>query len=282
MTSSSSGPGQRPDRRVVPRSQRARRGGPRAPPRRAAACAPRSSLGPASSTTCTPTTTRSSTWPRRLPTSSCAHTASSTHTRAPRGADGVDLRRWHRHHGPRRHGQDAGLDGPLQRAGQRQRSGGSTARRTASSTCCSAHVTLMYQPPMSVEDLHEGAGRVRRGGPLGVPLREAAPRDDQRVPRPALHPPEDQGAPTRSTAPCAATRTTWPAWQSVRSSCARSTTGTSVSAARVAHALWRDLAQHGGVMISDAEVARIEVDGVRGRRRGACQRRGRRSPPAGP
>ncbi len=32
---------------------------------------------------------------------------------------------------------------------------------------------------------------------------------------------------------------------------------------RVAHALWRDLAQHGGVMVSDAEVARIEVDGGR-------------------
>ncbi|MBI2168419.1 MAG: NAD(P)/FAD-dependent oxidoreductase [Actinobacteria bacterium] len=30
---------------------------------------------------------------------------------------------------------------------------------------------------------------------------------------------------------------------------------------RLAHALWRDLAQHGGVMISDAEVERILVDG---------------------
>jgi len=32
---------------------------------------------------------------------------------------------------------------------------------------------------------------------------------------------------------------------------------------RLAHALWRDLAQHGGVMISDAEVDRILVDGGR-------------------
>jgi phytoene dehydrogenase-like protein len=32
---------------------------------------------------------------------------------------------------------------------------------------------------------------------------------------------------------------------------------------RLAHALWRDLAQHGGVMISDAEVSSIMVDGGR-------------------
>ncbi len=32
---------------------------------------------------------------------------------------------------------------------------------------------------------------------------------------------------------------------------------------RLAHALWRDLAQHGGVMVSDAEVASIVVDGGR-------------------
>jgi len=32
---------------------------------------------------------------------------------------------------------------------------------------------------------------------------------------------------------------------------------------RLAHVLWRDLAQHGGVLISDAEVARIAVDGGR-------------------
>jgi phytoene dehydrogenase-like protein len=32
---------------------------------------------------------------------------------------------------------------------------------------------------------------------------------------------------------------------------------------RLAHALWRDLAQHGGVMVSDAEVASIMVDGGR-------------------
>ncbi len=32
---------------------------------------------------------------------------------------------------------------------------------------------------------------------------------------------------------------------------------------RLAHALWRDLAQHGGVMVSDADVSRILVDGSR-------------------
>ncbi len=32
---------------------------------------------------------------------------------------------------------------------------------------------------------------------------------------------------------------------------------------RLAHGLWRDLAQHGGVMVSDAEVSRIEVEGGR-------------------
>ncbi len=32
---------------------------------------------------------------------------------------------------------------------------------------------------------------------------------------------------------------------------------------RLAHALWRDLAQHGGVMVSDAEVSRVLVDGGR-------------------
>jgi phytoene dehydrogenase-like protein len=122
--------------------------------------------------------------------------------------------------------------------------------------------TLMYQPPMSVKELTRALasfGVEERSEFLSVKLRRESINDflDQHFEHPkikahlAFH-----GAVCGYTNDVPGLAIGYPLLVGKIDNWHLCVGGSH----RVAHALWRDLAQHGGVMISDAEVAAIEVE----------------------